>query len=103
MLGCVDAEAPKTTNLNLSEKNQEIVENSKNKRFNQEISKTLSFDYNQEEKSEDFNIVDFESKDFKQEISKTLDLDNYAEDPEQERRQQRIQELIPQIQEPIIL
>lgn len=102
MLGCVNAEAPKT-NWNSSEKNQEAVETTKRKSFDQEISKALSHDFDQWEKMEDLDVLESEPWDFKQEISRTLNLDDYAVDSEQERRQQLIQELIPQIREPIIL
>ena len=102
MLGCADASAPKIK-WSLPKEKQETLDISKSKSFDQEISKTLSLEPDQEEKPENFDILESEPKDFEQEISKILDLDNYVIDPEQERRQQRIQELIPQIKEPIIL
>ncbi len=105
MLSCVDAKAP--AQWAFSKEKVEEVKTSHQKRFYEyEISKAIDFGcWNEKWKTGNSDSLGKNPIRFQYEISKTLDLNNNGEgnDPEQERRQQRIQELIPQIKEPIIL
>ncbi len=98
MLAPMDANIP-NNELSLLGEKPRTVESFKSKSFEQEISDTLTvspyiWDGNLKSDSAEFN----------QEISKVLDVNNYwINQSEQERCQQRIQKLIPQIKEPIIL
>ena len=103
MLTCSDSKISNNV-PDFFEHKSEVVDTSKNKVFNKEISNVLSVDslWNNDS-SENMRFFNYDSLKSQQELSKALGINNFGINPEQERRQQRIKELIPQIKEPIIL
>lgn len=82
---------------------------------NKELLKALNFNFRVEdektddekfgdEKAEGLDVLDYDLDKVNPELLNILDINNYwIDQSEQERRQQLVQELIPQIKEPIIL
>ena len=103
MLGCSDSRIQKNWS-DIFKQECDIVETSRGRTLAQEISKSLNLGLRvEEEKSEEFNIMDYDRSEFTQEISKALDIKSYSVNLRELERQSQIQSLISQIKEPIIL
>lgn len=103
MLGCSDSKMPKDK-IDTFDRKFEIHEMKNNNLVMWEISEILSKDSIwDKENSRTRGNIEYDSIKIQKDLSKILDLNNSGIEPEQQSRQQRIQELIPQIKEPIIL